>query len=202
MSLLIATTNSGKIREFRGLLAGKVPVVGPQDPAFRDRPLPQVEENGDTYFENALKKAIAFQKAFQHPVLADDSGLEVDGLNGGPGVLSARFGGVDISWRERWQKLFDALAKSPTEGWRARFRCVLCYYDGKTVPQFFQGVVEGRIHSAPKGDRGFGYDPIFYYPPFAKTFGELDTGEKDGISHRAEAARHFLAWWELDRAQS
>lgn len=197
MSVLVATSNAGKIREFRSLLGGKLLILSPQDKNFRDRQLPLVEENGDTYFENALKKALAYFHTFKVPVLSDDSGLEVEALGGRPGVRSSRFGG-EISWRERWQKLFDAIGDSTEGNRRALFRCVLCYYDGKDVPHFFQGTVDGLINNAARGDHGFGYDPIFLYPPFQKTFAELDHSEKDGISHRASAVHHFLSWWDLD----
>jgi XTP/dITP diphosphohydrolase len=198
VNLLVASNNSGKVKEFRSLLGSTFSVIGPQDSQFRDRPLPNVEENGATYYENALKKALEYHSIYSMPVLADDSGLEVDKLDGAPGVFSARYGGESISWRERWQKLFDALKPFPSESWSARFRCVLCYFDHKGgVPYFFEGVVEGRI-VPPRGDMGFGYDPIFYYPPLGRTFGELESGDKDHISHRHVAVKQFLAWWRLD----
>lgn len=187
--LLIATSNQGKFREFQSLLAS----------TFLCEPLPQntavVLEDGKTYRENALKKARGYYEAFARPVLADDSGIEVDALGGAPGVNSATFGGEDLSWPERWNHLFQKLTPfSPTER-VARFRCVLCYYDGKNDPQFFEGTTEGYIAHSAVGTRGFGYDPIFYSKDLGKTLGEADSKEKDCVSHRARAVERFLDWF-------
>ncbi len=155
---------------------------------------PDVVEDGHTYYENALKKAIAFQKVYGVPVLADDSGLELDPLDGAPGVFSARFGGEKISWPDRWKHMYEKLAPFPRDRWTARFRAVLCYYDGKSVPVFFEGTTEGRIHPGPAGEKGFGYDPIFFSTALGRTFGEAPSADKDRVSHRAVAARKFLEW--------
>jgi len=187
MKLLLASENIGKLKEFQELFGDKVECLSPAG-----RPSLQIVEDGDTYYENALKKAMGFHKAYGGAVLSDDSGLEVDALKGAPGVFSARFGG-EISWPERWRLLHEKLAPFPKDTWHARFRCVLCYYDGQRAPIFFEGVAEGRI-DAPKGGQGFGYDPIFYSSDLRKSFGEATAAEKHRFSHRAVAARDFLAW--------
>ena len=186
--LLIATQNSGKLDEFSALLADIFDITSAISP-------PHVLENGTTYFENASKKALSYFETCQSPVLSDDSGLEVDVLKGAPGLLSARFGGERLSWSERWNFLYQQLRPYPVSAWSARFCCVLCYYDGNSEPQFFEGVVPGKIAPAPKGEKGFGYDPIFYCSSLGKTFGEASREEKDQVSHRAIAAKSFLRWW-------
>lgn len=190
--VLISTSNAGKIKELSALLGGRFEVLSPVHARFHDKTFPKVVEDGETYFENALRKAMAFYKVYQVPVLSDDSGLEVDCLNGAPGVISADYGGEKLSWWERWQVLLKNVSTFPPEQRTARFRCVLCYYDGTGVPIFFQGTTEGRIAAEPKGDRGFGYDPIFYSTALNKTFGEADATEKMHVSHRAHAVAAFL----------
>lgn len=201
MSLLIATSNEGKVREFELLLAPLKPLLRMSDPKFLGNFPPLVKEDGETYFENALKKALAYYKVYQVPVLADDSGLEIDALQGAPGIHSARFGGTDLTFPERWSLIQSSLANVPPERRTCRFRCVLCFFDGNGVPVFFQGTVDGRIAPAPAGKSGFGYDPLFYSVALGKTFGEATTAEKDRISHRAEAVEAFVKWWKLDRSR-
>ena len=127
-------------------------------------------------------------------VLADDSGLEVDALDGLPGLDSANYGGVDISWPERWNYLFKNIDASRNKQRAARFRCVLCYYDGKNPPQYFEATTEGQIADGPKGIGGFGYDPIFWSSELGKTLGEASAEEKALVSHRARATKKFLEW--------
>ena len=189
--LLLASTNSGKVKEFRYLLGHGVKTVAPWDPQFNGKTSPEVVEDGNSYYEHALKKALAFYEVFKTPVLADDSGLEVDLLGGRPGVDSATYGGEGLSWLERWKKLYSELGSHPKDKWTARFRCVLCYYDGKTVPQFYEGTVEGTILPEPSGDNGFGYDPIFYSTLLKKSFGQAELPEKALVSHRAKAIAEF-----------
>lgn len=186
--LLIATTNPGKVSEFQELLGGRFHCQS------ADHRAPTVIEDGKNYRENAEKKARGFFSVYQIPVLSDDSGIEIDALNGEPGLYSARFGGEQKKWPERWQYTYDRLKGVPQEKWTARFRSVLCYFDGKTV-QFFEGVTEGRVCPTPKGDKGFGYDPIFYSFDLQKTFGEASPSEKESASHRARAAHLFLTWF-------
>lgn len=201
MKLLLATTNKGKIREFEPLIGPKVKLLSATDPSFGGRPVPDVVEDGGTYFENALKKAMEFYRTFRTPVLADDSGLEIDVLDGAPGIFSARYGGESLAWAERWDVVYRALTNFPKDKWSARFRCVLCYYSGPgDVPQFFEGTVEGQIVPRPRGEKGFGYDPIFYSNQLGKTFGESTPAEKDLVSHRSQAILKFLASGALDQA--
>ena len=136
---------------------------------------------------------MAYYAAYRTPVLADDSGLEVDGLDGAPGVFSARFGGESLAWPQRWELMTSRLRGKDPAAWRARFRCVLCFYDGVQVPRFFQATSEGCIVPEPKGQKGFGYDPIFHSDDLDKTFAEASAEEKDRVSHRGRAVERFLA---------
>jgi XTP/dITP diphosphohydrolase len=188
--LLLATSNPGKILEFQSLLGSHFACVTPRDLTLT---APEVTEDGTTFFENALKKAIAYAAVYSLPVLADDSGLEVNALEGRPGVHSARFGGVGMPWEARWHFLFAQLKSVPQEQWTAQFRTVLCYYDG-TLPHFFEGIAKGRLVSSPRGEEGFGYDPIFLSDDLGKTFAEASPEEKSQVSHRGRAVRQFLAW--------
>lgn len=199
-TLLIATGNAGKLREFRSYLSAHFTCVAPVDSPYDKTPAPEVDENGDTYYENALKKAVAYFRAYRVPVLADDSGLEVDVLDGKPGVHSARFAGPHVAWPDRWRFLNESIGER--EPRTARFRSILCYYDGARVPFFFEGSCEGLIHREPRGGKGFGYDPIFFSTALGKTFGEATDAEKSEASHRAVAVRCFLAWAESDAKRS
>jgi XTP/dITP diphosphohydrolase len=185
-NLLIATHNRGKLREYEALLTG-VPfqLVTPADLGLDL----QVVESGDTYAENARLKAIAYARASGLLALADDSGLEVDALDGAPGVRSARYALGDDA--NRVTALLRALdqAGAPTDRRTARFRCVIVVAapDGQTWET--EGVCEGRIIAAPRGDGGFGYDPVFFIPDQNCTMAELLAEEKNRISHRARAAQ-------------
>jgi XTP/dITP diphosphohydrolase len=191
--LVLATGNAGKAAEFRRLLGPRFQLTTLSEIAARTGvKAPEVEETGESYYENALKKALGYYAYAQAPVLADDSGLELDALGGLPGVFSARFGGEDLSWPARWQHLQDELQTTGAGPWPARFRCVLCYYDGKTPPVFFEGTTEGSVIPAAKGASGFGYDPIFYSEALGETFGEASDEKKDTVSHRARALEHFV----------
>lgn len=192
-TLLIATQNAGKLAEFRALLGARFECLALNDPHWRGIVCPDVVEDGSTYFENCLKKAMTYFGKYRTPVLADDSGLEVDGLQGGPGIHSARFGGESLGWPQRWELMISHLRGQDTAAWRARFRCVLCYYDGQGVPVFFQATSEGHIVAEPKGQKGFGYDPIFFSDELGKTFAEASGPEKDRVSHRGRAVSAFLA---------
>ena len=187
-ALILATTNPGKIEEFKRLLMPLISVAPPP------RKL-SVEEDGRTYFENAQKKALVYYQEFKTPMLSDDSGLEIDILNGAPGVFSARWGGEKLSWPQRWCFALKQLEETSPEKWICQFRSVLCFYDGVEF-QFFEGVTRGRLIAIPRGDAGFGYDPIFFSDTLQKTFGEATPIEKDSASHRAFAAQAFLRWWK------
>lgn len=193
--LVLATGNKGKVLEFRTLLApAGFTLLTPKDIGFTA----EVEETGDTLVKNALIKARALAAHTSHPVLADDSGLEVDALGGAPGVYSARYASAetDVSGKPIPQdvanrtKLMRAMAGKTDRS--ARFRCVLCHLVPGREPVFFSGVCEGRIADAERGEGGFGYDPIFIPEGFAATFGELPHAVKDGMSHRGLAAALFL----------
>ena len=183
-SLLFATSNAGKIEELHGALSPLgISCLSPGDLGVNQL---VVEEDGETYYENALKKAVAYHQATGESVLADDSGLEVDALKGAPGVRSARLGGEEITWPQRWAFLHDLLAVAP-QPWTARFRCVLCLYQPGSVPYFFEGICEGKILPEPLGRGGFGYDPVFHSTELNKGFGESTLKEKQSVSHRGRA---------------
>jgi XTP/dITP diphosphohydrolase len=184
--LLVATGNAGKLREFAAALAPHgIEVVGLETLADRS----EVEETGTTFEENARLKAEAYSRRTDLPVLADDSGLEVDALERRPGVLSARLGGPAMSDAARCKAVLKGLVDVPDEARTARFRCVLALArEGKTV-LVVEGSVEGKILRELRGGGGFGYDPIFFHPPSGKTFAEMTPEEKERVSHRGEAIR-------------
>jgi XTP/dITP diphosphohydrolase len=188
--LVVATRNPGKLREIRHLLEGAgIAVVGLD--AFPD--LPEVIEDGDTFAVNAAKKAETVARLTGRPCLADDSGLTVDALGGAPGVHSARYAGSQGDDAANNRRLLDELAGVPDDRRQAAFCCVmaLCRPDEPTT--FFTGRVTGRILSAPRGQGGFGYDPLFLVDGFAQTMAELPLDEKNRVSHRGQALRQVVA---------
>ena len=184
--LVVATLNRAKGRELLELL-GDVP----WDLALlADTPgatLP--EETGKTYADNALLKARAAARATGATALADDSGIEVDALDGEPGLHSARWGGHGLDDAGRNALLLERLRGVPPERRTARYRCVIAIVDPGGRERVVEGTCEGVIAEAPRGDGGFGYDPLFFVPPFGRTFGEMDAARKHGVSHRGIAAR-------------
>jgi XTP/dITP diphosphohydrolase len=180
--IVLATRNPGKTKEIRGLLKG-FPVDIKNLDDFG--PIPPIEEDGATFEENAYKKASLTARYLGLPALADDSGLIVDALGGAPGVLSARYGGSDISDQARCRKLLEAL--QGIENRQAAFACVLSLAVPTGAALTYEGRCEGVIAHLPAGDNGFGYDPVFIYPPLSKTFAELTLGEKGRVSHRGKA---------------
>ena len=185
--LLLASGNPGKLREFQRLLAGSGwDLVTPMGAGIGGL---TVAEDADTYHGNAARKARAYANAARLPALADDSGLEVDALDGAPGVYSARYAGDGASNAENRRKLLDALAQVPPGQRLARFRCVvaLALPYGPDV-RMSEGVVEGRIAHDERGDTGFGYDPVFELAD-GRRMAELTEDEKNQISHRARALR-------------
>lgn len=195
-TLLLATSNRGKAKEFKKLLPANITLLTTADPAAVERcpKPPKVPEIGTTYYENVLVKALRYFEAYRMPVLADDSGLEVDCLGGRPGVDSAVFGGESLSAAERWTLLLSEIRKTAApQPWSARFRCVLCFYDGSTPPVFAQGTCEGKILPEPLGTEGFGYDPVFFSSELRQGFGVADEADKNRVSHRARAVQSFLA---------
>ena len=191
VKLLVATNNLGKVREYEELLAGLPFEV--TFPAQEGIAL-EVEESGATFEENARLKALAYARASGLPTLADDSGLEVDALGGAPGVRSARYAGPGASDVDRYQKLLDALAGVPEDQRTARFCCVvaLAWPDGTVHTA--EGRCEGQIGWAPRGEHGFGYDPVFIVDGFGGlTMAELEPEVKNRISHRARAVQNLAA---------
>ncbi len=184
--LVVATLNRAKGRELLELL-GDVPW---EIALLADVPgatLP--EETGATYAENALLKARAAARTIGATALGDDSGIEVDALGGAPGLHSARWGGAGIDDAGRNALLLERLRGVPPAQRTARYRCVIALVDPDGGERVVEGAVEGVIAEAPRGSCGFGYDPVFFYPPFGRTFGEVAPAEKHRVSHRGVAAR-------------
>jgi XTP/dITP diphosphohydrolase len=193
MELLVATSNRGKLAEIIAILKGLPVSLLPLD-ALKNYPI--VVEDGKTYQENALKKARALAAFSGRVTLADDSGLEVDALSGAPGIHSARYSGEEVNDTRNNQKLLRALAGVPEEQRTARFVCVLALCNPPALgggEWLFRGECAGRIAFAPRGENGFGYDPLFWYPPLSLTFAELDRDTKSRVSHRGRALREFTA---------
>jgi XTP/dITP diphosphohydrolase len=191
IDLLVATTNPGKFAEVKSFLAGlPLRILSLKD---LDCP-PAVVEDGRTFEENALKKARTLADFSGLLTLADDSGLEVDALNGAPGIYSARYAGEDADDERNNKKLLDALAEVPTDRRTARFVCALALCAPRTQKKsdwVARESCEGRIAFTSRGDDGFGYDPLFFYPPFGKTFGEIDQETKATVSHRGKALKRL-----------
>ena len=188
--LLVATTNPGKVREIRQVLGGlPVELRSLSDVGDVSEP----EETGATCAENALLKALYYAGVSGLPTVAEDSGLEIDALGGRPGVASARYPGA--TYAEKFAGLYRELA-AHRRPWRARFICALAFVEpGFAEPRFTcQATVDGEIAPAPRGQYGFGYDPIFYYAPYGRTLGEVTDAEKLAVSHRGQAFRQFAAW--------
>lgn len=183
--LVLATGNAGKVRELRDLLAG-IPF---EIRTLADYPaFVMPEETGATYTENALIKARAVAAHTGALSLGDDSGIEVDALRGAPGVRSARFGGVGLDDKGRVRHLLEHIEHVPDAKRTARFVCVIALVDPGGGERLVDGVCEGRIAREPRGTQGFGYDPVFFYPPLGVTFGELADDAKATVSHRGLAA--------------
>ena len=188
--LLVATGNPGKALEFQQLL---------KDIPFEVTSLSrlgiteEIEETGTSFEENALIKAKGYAALTSLLTLADDSGLEVDALGGGPGVLSARYGGPGLSDEDRVQLLLDNLKEVPWQDRSGRFRCVIAISWPSGKVKTVTGVVEGVIGYEPKGTNGFGYDPVFFLPQHGLTTAELPLDQKNALSHRGQAARKAVA---------
>jgi XTP/dITP diphosphohydrolase len=184
ITLVIATGNRGKFKEFAELLYGLNVDIVPLD---RVGPVEVPPESGDSFQENARLKAVAVSSALGTWALADDSGLEVDALGGAPGVLSARFGGPGKTDAERCNLLLDKLIGISLERRTARFRCVIALAEPGGTVQVSEGTCEGRIALAPRGNQGFGYDSVFEVPAFGKTLAEVGPEIKNRVSHRSQA---------------
>jgi XTP/dITP diphosphohydrolase len=184
MRLVVATTNRGKLREIADILRGlPITLLTLRDVA----PVPEPEETGTTFAENARLKALYYAEATGLPCIADDSGLEIGALGGAPGINSARWHGTDYG--VKFQKIYELLRERGLDTSPARFVCRVALADKGRVMFESEGVVTGEIAPAPRGTNGFGYDPIFYYPPFGQTLAELDPQRKAAVSHRGQAFR-------------
>jgi XTP/dITP diphosphohydrolase len=193
VELLIATTNPGKRAEIESILKRySLRIISLNDLSS----YPTVVEDGVTFEENALKKARTLAEFSGRVTLADDSGLEVDALGGAPGIHSARYGGEEADDIRNNQKLLRALAGVPEDKRTARFVCVLALCAPPALgggEWLFRGECAGRIAFAPRGENGFGYDPLFFYPPLNRTFAEFDREAKSRVSHRGRALKEFTA---------
>ncbi|MFQ5893415.1 MAG: XTP/dITP diphosphatase [Nitrospinota bacterium] len=182
--LVVATRNAGKLKEIRAILSGlPVEVVSLAD--YPD--LAPVEEDGATFEANAVKKAVHVARATGCLTLADDSGIEVDALDGAPGIASARFAGPEATDAANNAKLLRLLADVPEADRTARFRCVVAIATLEGRVEVAEGVCEGLVAHGELGEKGFGYDPLFLVPAYGLTFGELPEGIKNAISHRGRA---------------
>lgn len=184
MKILIATFNEGKRREIESLLSGRLDIISL---SHLEHTPEDYEETGSTFRINSRGKALYYHRETGLPTVADDSGLCVDALGGAPGALSARWAGESATDEMRIGKLLRELKSVPHETRTAHFTCSASFADGGRVIETIDGSVEGVILDSPAGGEGFGYDPIFYYPPFGKTFAEISHAEKNSVSHRAAA---------------
>ena len=190
---LLATTNPNKVREIKPLLADlQLELITLADVP----PIAEPEENGATFWENARIKALAYAQASGETAIAEDSGLSIDALGGDPGVHSARFLGAGATYPERFEEIFKRLGSQPRE---ARFVTALAVARGRAILFETETAVEGRIADAAAGEHGFGYDPIFWYPPFRCTTAQLIDRDKALVSHRARAFRDLRRWLNSTR---
>jgi XTP/dITP diphosphohydrolase len=183
--LLVATTNRGKLVEITTILEG-VPFEIVTLADFPSVAAP--EEPGRTFAENARAKALYYARATNELTVAEDSGLEIDALDGAPGSESARYGGAEASYPQKFARIYDALRANRVAGSPARFVCAVALARGSRCLFETHGVIEGQIAGEPKGEGGFGYDPIFFYPPFGATLAEAGD-RKSTVSHRGQAFR-------------
>lgn len=191
--LLLASQNPGKLNEMRLLVEGlPFRVVGPREIGIHDSP----DEPGRTFIENATIKARHYARQSGLLTVADDSGLSVDALGGAPGLYSSRFGGDGASDLDRNLLLLEKLRGVPEEGRGARFTSAVVAVLGEDVLFATEQQVEGRIAFGMSGQSGFGYDPLFFYPPYGKTFGEVPRAEKDRVSHRGKAFARLRVFLE------
>ncbi len=189
--LLIATTNAGKIREIRHLLAHWPDLLTLPDLP----PMAEPEETGATFADNAALKARYYARSSGLVTVAEDSGLVIDALDGAPGGHSARYPGT--TYPDKFRNLYAALGAAPRP-WTARYVCAVAVVAprGSEVPLLYEceAAVEGEIWPEPRGTHGFGYDPIFYFPPYGRTFGEVEDEEKLAVAHRGRAFRLLVDW--------
>ncbi|MCF6408692.1 XTP/dITP diphosphatase [Pseudalkalibacillus salsuginis] len=190
--IIIASHNEGKVKEFREMFEKfNVKVVSLRDLDFHD----EIEENGSTFKENASIKAETIANHFHEPVIADDSGLVIDALDGRPGVYSARYAGEEKDDKANLHKVLAEMEHVAEKDRSARFICVLAVAQPGKETSSVEGKCEGFILHEKRGDHGFGYDPIFYIPALGKTLAQLEPGEKNRISHRANALKELRYHW-------
>lgn len=191
-TLIIATKNKGKAEEFKQMLSP----LGYQVKTLLDfsDTMPDIEETGTTFYENAQLKAEQIATQLGKPVIADDSGLEVDYLDGAPGVYSARYSGEHANDEANNHKLLNALKDVPEKDRTARFVCVLAFARPNETTIFKKGTCEGKITRTSKGENGFGYDPVFIPKGYEQTMAQLNQAEKNQLSHRYHALKAFRAW--------
>ena len=195
-ALLLATTNPNKVREIRPLLAEMpIELITLADVGA----VPEPEETGTTFWDNARIKALAYAAATGHVAVAEDSGLEIDALNGEPGVQSARFLGASTPYPVRFEEIFRRLGSKPRD---ARFMTALAVARGSEILFETETSIEGVIADQAAGEHGFGYDPIFFYPPLGCTTAELIDADKSMVSHRARAFRDLRAWLRVNQCGS
>ena len=191
MELLVATTNPNKIEEITGLLSG-LPITLR---TLRDfQPIEIPEETEATFQANARKKALHYAQATRCLTVAEDSGFEVKALNGEPGIYSARYLREDAAYAERFAEIHRRVRETGSRDRRARFVCALAVAECTEVVFETTAAVDGTLADTPAGSNGFGYDPIFFYPPYGKTFGEATDAEKNAVSHRGQAIRNLGLW--------
>jgi XTP/dITP diphosphohydrolase len=189
--LIVASSNEGKVREYRALAASTGATVEPTlFPNFAA--LPKFDEAANTFGENAVGKALHYSHFAEGLVIADDSGLVVPALGGAPGVHSARYAGADASDADRICKLLEAMRGRKGADRRARFVCVVALAERGEARGVFSALAEGELLDAPRGEGGFGYDPIFFFPDLGKTYSEITGEEKNRHSHRGKAFRKAL----------
>jgi len=187
--LIIATNNRDKLDEIKHILDDTdIEILSAAD--FKN--FPDVEEGGKTLRDNALLKARAVWNKYHLPCIADDTGLEVDCLNGEPGVYSSRYAGESASYDDNCNKLIQEVRKSPGKDRSARFRTVMAFIDSQGTAHIADGTIEGQIIDAKRGRNGFGYDPVLFVPSLGKTLAELTASEKNKISHRHNALMNIL----------
>jgi XTP/dITP diphosphohydrolase len=192
-TILVATTNPAKLRESLAILEG----LSIDFRTLADYPeLPVAEESGSSFAENARQKALHYAGASGLVTLAEDSGFEVDALGGAPGIYSARFCGTEATYPERFEEIFRRLRECGAPRSAARFVSALALASGDRTLFETQGVVDGFVAPEPRGHGGFGYDPIFFYPPYGRTFGEVSAEEKALVSHRGRAVRTLRVFLE------
>jgi XTP/dITP diphosphohydrolase len=201
-TLLLASSNQGKLREYRDLattgLAGAT-IQLDLLPGFDQ--FPRFEESAPTFAENAAGKALHYSRFADHAVIADDSGLVIRALGGAPGVQSARYAGPNASDADRIAKLLSELRASGSADRSARFVCVIAIAERGRMLCVLSAAADGEILEAPRGARGFGYDPVFYFPPLKRTFAEISPEEKNSCSHRGQAFRKLQEFLASSRAQ-